>query len=46
MLCRVAREMDVGAFWELMLAAVDAADLAAPMNRPQPMPGAATEQMT
>lgn len=31
--CRVARVMDVDAFWELMLAAVDAADAAAPMNR-------------
>jgi hypothetical protein len=28
--------MDVDAFWELMLAAVDAADLAAPMNKTQP----------
>eukprot|EP00882_Tetradesmus_deserticola_P003052 GHRQ01003240.1.p1 GENE.GHRQ01003240.1~~GHRQ01003240.1.p1 ORF type:complete len:358 (+),score=180.11 GHRQ01003240.1:127-1200(+) len=37
--CRVARQMDVDAFWELMLAAVDAADLAAPMNTPQPTPG-------
>ncbi|KAF8061292.1 iunH [Scenedesmus sp. PABB004] len=30
--CRVARRMDVAAFWELMLAAVDAADAVAPMN--------------
>jgi hypothetical protein len=30
--CRVAQKMDVEAFWELMLAAVDAADAAAPMN--------------
>lgn len=31
--CLVARRMDVDAFWELMLAAVDAADAAAPMNK-------------
>lgn len=36
--------MDVDAFWELMLAAVDAADLAAPMNKPQPTPDAAAAQ--
>uniref|UniRef100_A0A383V2J0 Inosine/uridine-preferring nucleoside hydrolase domain-containing protein n=1 Tax=Tetradesmus obliquus TaxID=3088 RepID=A0A383V2J0_TETOB len=42
--CRVAREMDVDAFWELMLAAVDATDLAAPMNKPQPAPEAAAAQ--
>eukprot|EP00878_Enallax_costatus_P027496 GHUV01029615.1.p1 GENE.GHUV01029615.1~~GHUV01029615.1.p1 ORF type:complete len:124 (+),score=42.87 GHUV01029615.1:461-832(+) len=31
--CRVARQMDVDGFWDLMLAAVDAADAAAPMNK-------------
>lgn len=31
--CRVAKSMDVECFWDLMLAAVDAADAAAPMNR-------------
>ena len=31
--CRVAKCMDVDKFWDMMLAAVDAADAAAPMNR-------------
>jgi hypothetical protein len=36
--------MDVDAFWELMLAAVDAADLAAPMNKTQQIAGEAAQQ--
>jgi hypothetical protein len=35
--------MDVDAFWELMLAAVDAADLAAPMNKAQLATNAAAD---
>lgn len=31
--CRVAMKMDVDKFWDLMLAAIDAADAAAPMNK-------------
>jgi hypothetical protein len=31
--CRVAMRMDVEAFWDLMLAAIEAADAAAPMNK-------------
>lgn len=31
--CRVAMKMDVDAFWDLMLAAINAADEAAPMNK-------------
>lgn len=31
--CRVAMKMDVDKFWELMLAAIEAADAAAPMNK-------------
>jgi hypothetical protein len=38
--------MDVDAFWELMLAAVDAADLAAPMNKTHPAAGEAAQQGT
>jgi hypothetical protein len=36
--------MDVDAFWELMLAAVDAADLAAPMNKSQRIAGEAEQR--
>lgn len=31
--CRVAMKLDVDRFWDLMLAAIDAADAAAPMNK-------------
>lgn len=31
--CSVAKAMDVERFWDLMLAAIDAADAAAPMNK-------------
>lgn len=31
--CRVAKRMDVDRFWDLMLAAIEAADAAAPMNK-------------
>lgn len=38
--CRVAKAVDVEGFWQLMLAAIDAADAAAPMNG-QPSPNTA-----
>lgn len=31
--CRVAMKMDIDKFWGLMLAAIEAADTAAPMNK-------------
>jgi inosine-uridine nucleoside N-ribohydrolase len=31
--CRVAMKVKVNGFWDLMLAAIDAADAAAPMNK-------------
>jgi hypothetical protein len=41
--CRVARSMDVPAFWRMLLAAIEAADAAAPMNQGwQRPPGASS----